>query len=147
MTKNYKKKPNGKNATGAPTKLTEELIKKLEALLDDPQFIILTDEEICIHLDINDETKARWLDDKSTELSKKFYGLIKKARTKQKMNLSERIGTGDNGWQGSAWIAERKFEDLRLVQILKGDLNNKVKLEGKITIKEETKKRLDELIQ
>lgn len=145
--KKYTKKENGKNDTGRPSKLTEELIIKLEQLLEKPTAVILTDEDICIYLDIDEDTKKRWLDDQTTELHRKFYGLIKKLRVNQKLDLSERVAIGDNGWQGSAWILERKFEDLRLVQVQKVDQNSKVKLEGSLTLREETKKRLDNLLE
>ena len=118
------------HAGGRPTKLNAELLEKLKGLLDNPAFVVLTDEEICDYLDIEKQTKINWLnaEDKSEE-KQEFFDLIKKARTKQKINLSNQLQIGENGWQAKAWILERKFGDLNLRNISEVKQENSGKIE------------------
>lgn len=145
MQKKYKKKPNGKNDTGRPTKLTNELLRQLEELVNKRGWEVLTDEEICDEIGIDQQTKQNWINaDYMDEDKMKFFGLIKKARRRAKIGLARRIGEGENGWQGSAWIAERKFDDLNLRRKYEGDINDKKQLNNFIKdIREELEREAD----
>jgi hypothetical protein len=103
---------------GRPTKLTKEFLEKFKELLDNPAFVLFTDEEICDYMDIDKQTKINWLKtEEKTEEKQMFFDLIKKARAKQKLNLGSIMQLGENGWQAKAWILERKFGDLNLRNI------------------------------
>jgi len=143
--KEYDKKENGKNATGRPSKLTEELIEKLEIILENPTSVGLTFEDFLVELGIAESTRKNWMDSEytgvDTELKDKFLALIKRVLVGQKRNLIGRIQEGDSGWQGSAWIAERKFDELNLTR----KTENKTTLKSEISEKE--KEKLDNLLE
>jgi hypothetical protein len=143
--KEYDKKENGKNATGRPSKLTEELIEKLEIILEDPTSVGLTDEDFMIELGLSDQTMRNWLNPDyigaDVELKNKFFWLIKRMRVSQKRNIVARIQEGDSGWQGSAWIGERKFDEFNITRKVENNTNLKIK-----EVDEEKKKKLDDLL-
>lgn len=129
-----------KHPGGRPSKLTPELIERLEKIVNDPSIVLLTDEDICTLLDIDDDTKRRWmLSESEDQETASFKGLIKKARVLQKQALHNEMRAGENGWQSKAWILERKFSDLNLKQI------SEVKEESKqdITVRWGGKKKDD----
>lgn len=48
-------------------------------------------------------------DGTATEEQAEFWNAVKKAQAKGVHRRLNRIVEGDNGWQGSAWIQERRF--------------------------------------
>lgn len=97
---------------GAPHKFTEETCKKiiLDIKKSLPYHVVA--ESNGIHYN----TFAYWLrqgrddieNNKSTEKSQ-FYCEVKKAVKEVMDELLEKIRNGTNGWQGSAWILERRW--------------------------------------
>jgi hypothetical protein len=119
-----------KHAGGRPSKLTPELLEKLKNLLENPAFVVLTDEEVCDYLDIDKQTKNNWLNaEYKDEAKQEFFALIKISRVKQKINLSNQLQVGENGWQAKAWILERKFGDLNLRNLSEVKQENSGKIE------------------
>ena len=130
----YKLKPNGKKATGAPTKLKSIFIKAAQKVLDnDIKTIILTDEELVDEINdtlknkndrISYQTLTNW---KRTakecgienlgDIAKQFFMLYKKALRRIKQNLIEKQLNEDKSWQRFSWILERKFDEWNIRQI------------------------------
>lgn len=121
------------NPVGRPSKLTEDFLKDLENLLERQSSVLLTDEEMLEHIGIDNQTKQNWLNPEykgaDEELKKKFFELIKRGRRFHKMNLGDKLAIGENGWQGSAWMLERKFSDLNLRNISEVKQENTGKVE------------------
>jgi hypothetical protein len=106
-----------------PTKLTQKLLDKFQAILDDDlNALVCTDEELLILLNDELEENERISEDsfqrykagklkEDTSLLKQFCGLYKRALIKQRLNLMKELKTTDSSWQRFAWIIERKFDE------------------------------------
>jgi hypothetical protein len=63
----------------------------------------LTDEEASALVRIEQNTLVNW------KTGPEFLGAIKSAVAARLVKRLERIESGANGWQGSAWLTERLF--------------------------------------
>ena len=94
-----KRSRRGRLSGGAPTKRTSEVIQKIA----DAIALGLADDEAASLAGISDMTLTKWRRDPE------FVGKIKNAvSTRLAMRLS-RIGSGVDGWQGTAWLLERLY--------------------------------------
>jgi len=92
-----KRSKRGRLNEGAPTKKTPEVVAKIAQAIS----LGMTDEEAAGYAGISDLTLTTWRKDPE------FLSRIKNAvATRLAMRLS-RIESGVDGWQGSAWLAER----------------------------------------
>jgi hypothetical protein len=82
---------------GAPTKKTPEVVAKIAHAIS----LGLTDEEAAGYAGISDMTLTTWRKDPT------FLGKIKDAVATRLVLRLSRIESGVDGWQGSAWLAER----------------------------------------
>lgn len=119
---------------GRPTKLTENLLNKLEEVSSNA--IYLTDEDLVFLLNEQLEEKEQislssfqsYKQSRRQETSPlivEFVRLIKNALLKEKQELLKLVKVGDNGWQSKSWILERKFKEWNLKQFSETDLSNK----------------------
>lgn len=121
-----------KNPAHRPTKLTNSWLEAAREVLDeDTDNVLLTDVELIFLINqklpakerIVIRTFQRWKkrnmkgQKQLDEIGEGFVALVTSALIKQKTNLLERIRAGEQGWQGSAWIMERKFEEWNLRKI------------------------------
>lgn len=88
----------------APTKMTKEVLQKLEAWFSNS----LTDEECCLYADINPSTLYRYID-KNPEFWKRKERLKKKPNIQAKVNWIKKINASD--YQASKEWLERKSKD------------------------------------
>lgn len=137
-TGNYKKKENGKNATGRPSKLTEELVGTFQEVVDQPNNIYLTDEQLFgfliealerKHFNIIGYRNFQEYKNSKNKYEKtifqKFQRIMKKALSEELKTLMQSLKEGRSGeWQKYAWIIERKFDDWNIRQ----KLNSEVKV-------------------
>jgi hypothetical protein len=93
-------KYNGKHPGGRPTKKTPELIAKLTHALA----VGLPDEEACALVMIERCTLDAWRNEDD-----QFSYMLKSARAQKMVNRIGRIDDGEPGWQGSAWMLERRY--------------------------------------
>lgn len=118
--------PEQKKKLGRPTKLTKNLLSKLEEVVIDALY--LTDEDLVFMLNDKLEKKDHiaiqtFKDYKNgrrqetSELISTFATLIKKALSIEKINLLKDLKKGGPQWQSKAWILERKFKEWNLKSI------------------------------
>jgi hypothetical protein len=84
---------------GHPSKRTPEIVAKIAAAIVSG----LTDEEASLLAGINPDTMTEWRKDPE------FSGAIKRATAERLLLRLERIGAGEQGWQGTAWALERIY--------------------------------------
>ena len=84
---------------GRPTKRTPEVVAKIAEAVA----IGLTDEEASLLAGINPDTMTEWRKDPE------FSGAIKRATAERLLMRLERIESGAQGWQGTAWALERLY--------------------------------------
>ncbi len=122
MTKNKGGRPIGSG------KLTDNWLKVAEEVLnEDNDRVLLTDEELVFLINEKLKSKEQIVDRTFQNWKKKakegknldergrgFFRLIKKALVVQKMNLLKSVKLGATGWQGSAWVLERKCDEWNL---------------------------------
>lgn len=89
---------------GRPTKLTDEIVKKLEDAFSIGSTIL----EACIHAGISKQTYYNWIEDKP-ELLDYFEQLREKPVLKARNNIAKLIQNGDP--ETSKWFLERKKKD------------------------------------
>lgn len=91
----------GRGRTGAPTRITEQVIKDLEVLAR----IGLAQIAMAKSIGVAETTLIQWMK-RDTELSKR----VKIAREKGKAVLVNSIyGHGRKNWQATAWLLERMY--------------------------------------
>lgn len=100
----YKKKPNGKNDTGRPTKMTEAVIGKLEAAFSWG----CTDKEACIHAGINPDTLYEY--QKSHPGFAERKELLRETPTLRARQVVN-IALQQKDKQAAQWWLERKRKD------------------------------------
>jgi hypothetical protein len=89
----------GRLGEGRPTKRTPEVVAKITEAIA----IGLTDEEASLLAGINPDTMTEWRKDPE------FSGAIKRAAAERLLMRLERIESGAQGWQGTAWALERLY--------------------------------------
>ena len=89
----------GRVGEGRPTKRTPEVVAKIAEAVA----IGLTDEEAAVLAGINPDTMTEWRKDPE------FSGAIKRATAERLLMRLERIESGEQGWQGTAWALERLY--------------------------------------
>ena len=89
----------GRLGEGRPTKRTPEVVAKIAEAVA----IGLTDEEASLLAGINPDTMTEWRKDPE------FSGAIKRATAERLLMRLERIESGAQGWQGTAWAFERLY--------------------------------------
>src|SRR6516162_3210977 len=89
----------GRLSEGRPTKRTPEMVARIAKAIS----LGLNDEESAALVRIDRDTLLEWNKDPE------FSGTIKSAVADRMVKRLERIESGGNGWQGSAWLAERLF--------------------------------------
>ena len=89
----------GRLGEGRPTKRTPEVVAKIAEAIA----IGLTDEEASLLAGINPDTMTEWRKDPE------FSGAIKRATAERLLMRLERIESGAQGWQGTAWGLERLY--------------------------------------
>jgi len=100
-----KKKPNGR-----PTKLTPTLSKKLCAIIAGGNFF----ETACKLCRIVPKTGYNWLkkgENSTSGIYHDFWMDVMEADAMAEVSDLERIRAGEEGWQGSAWIRERRSRE------------------------------------
>lgn len=116
-----------KHAGGRPNKFDTWVNKATEIISNNSKIALyLTDEELIDYVNfkipeseqIACRTYCAWkageYPDTCDNISiKKFLRLVKNAKAEQKIAISEEIRSGNPGWQGSAWIGQRKFVDYK----------------------------------
>lgn len=120
---------------GRPTKLTDKFFAAAEEVINGERALYLTDEDLLFIINekleqenkITHVTFENWKAGKISddEKGKRFFGLIKKALTNEKINLFREMKQ-DTQWQRKAWILERKFKEWRLPSLHRhgGDEDN-----------------------
>jgi hypothetical protein len=93
---------NGKHPGGRPTKRTPQLVKRLANAIAQG----LPDAQACDMVRISVDTLWAWKHDPEF---KEFSEVIKQAVAKRLFKRLERIDAGEPGWQGAAWIVERRL--------------------------------------
>jgi hypothetical protein len=91
---------NAPDLGGRPTKFTPDLLEKLaEAIAAG-----MPDQYACDRVGIDVDTLADW---KRTQPG--FSGVLNHARAERMLTRLNRIDVGESGWQGTAWILERRW--------------------------------------
>ena len=96
VTMEGKKSKRGRLGEGRPAKRTPEVVAKIAEAVA----IGLTDEEATLLAGINPDTMTEWRKDPE------FSGAIKRATAQRLLLRLERIESGEQGWQGTAWALE-----------------------------------------
>lgn len=114
---------------GRPSKLTAQIIKDIEQFLNDGNYVSV----VCKAVGINQDTFYQWLKlglelvtereqcevdgkpipflDSHERLLYQFAEAIEKAEAMGEMGLISNVKSGSPGWQGSAWILQRRFRE------------------------------------
>lgn len=110
--------------TGRPTKLTPQVLKTFEKVIND-NVLFCTDQDLIFLLNealpednrFSYEAFSKWKRgerQKDSPLYGQFVRLVKKALLKEKRTLLMQLKTGADNWQARAWILERKFDEWNL---------------------------------
>jgi len=94
---------------GRPTKLTEELARKIAAYMEAGNYF----ETACILGGISERCGYNWLKrgEKENGLFRQFFQSIKKAECVAENEALAYIQSGFKNWQSKAWFLERRFRD------------------------------------
>jgi hypothetical protein len=87
----------GRLNEGRPTKKTSELVARVAEAIS----FGLIDKEVCELIGIDKDTLIDWKKDPE------FFGQIKPAVALRHLKRLQKIESGEVGWQGAAWLAER----------------------------------------
>ena len=109
---------------GRPTKQTPELVQKLCAALS----MGLTDGEAASVAGISDVTLTLWRRDQD------FLAKIKHAVAIRLYKRLERIESGVDGWQGTAWVVERLYPSRFSKPEIQLSINNNLLTENHLSI-------------
>lgn len=90
----------GSNHAGRPSKFTFELLEKLAEAVA----LGMPDKFACERVGITEETFYEWKKNKP-----EFSEYINHARAEKMAKRIQRIDVGETGWQGTAWILERRW--------------------------------------
>jgi hypothetical protein len=90
----------GQNVGGRPTKFTPDLLEKLAEAIA----LGCPDRIACDRVDIDEETLHDWRHHKPG-----FSEYLNRARSERMIIRIKRIDSGEAGWQGSAWMLERRW--------------------------------------
>ena len=93
----------------------------------DIELVFLVNELLDKKDQISIDAFSKWKNGKIPKTAKKediegFLRVIKKALITERFNLLRKIAAGENGWQGNAWILERKFKEWNLKNISETDI-------------------------
>lgn len=122
-------KENAKRPVGRPTKMTEEIVRKLEYAFQKDFNIV----EACDYAGISRETYYDWIK-KKKGFSDKMECAKSNLRRKAKVNLADKIEAGDI--DATKWYLERKAKD-----------EYSVKQNVEVTGLEQEKSKLDDILQ
>lgn len=112
---------------GAPTKLTENFLDAVKAVLaEDQNVLVCTDDELLMLINkrltekeqISERCFQMWKAGDFAENAdgEEFLRLIKEALVKEKKSLMQMLKTDERAWQRWAWIIERKFDEWNIKQ-------------------------------
>ena len=90
-----------KRSAGRPATLTLEIVRRIGELVAHG----LTHEQACLACDVAPRTLEKALERKPA-----FVGTIKKAHADFLVAAVADIRAGTNGWQGAAWLLERRHK-------------------------------------
>lgn len=94
----------GGHPGGRPSKCTLQLIEVLAKAISDG----LPDRFACDVAGISNDTLVEWRKD---PLNDQFSAIVKQAEAERMRKRLLRIEEGLPGWQGSAWVLERKYPE------------------------------------
>lgn len=102
-----------RGATGRPSKLYDQEVrdKILEAMK-----LGLADQDAAAYAGIDYTTFYRWQkaaeeDETGESAEAEFCKMVKREQAVGLVAIHRRVLEGESGWQGSAWLAERRFPD------------------------------------